>query len=116
MSELSPFQPQGPTALLAVNATSQTIAVKKYGTSKVPKFLQFVNLGGATVFVNMGMTPDVTAAIPIAGTPASGLPIQAGSTVIYETAGGHNADGAYVAAIAASAGPFSLYITPGEGT
>jgi DNA-binding beta-propeller fold protein YncE len=110
----SPFQSTGPTVLLGVTASSQQVLVAQAGTLKVPSQVMVANLSTNVVYIAFGSTTGVTAAIPVGGTPALGIPIPPSAVEVFSTPGG-DATGTYVAAIAAVAGPSNVTFTPGEG-
>lgn len=115
MSNLSPFQATGPTVLLGVTASSTVATIANTGTLKAPSAVMVANLSTNTVYIAFGAaTPGPTAAIPVAGTPALGVPIPPGIVEVFQTPGGDNG-GTYIAAIAGVAGPSSVTFTPGEG-
>ena len=117
-----PFTPAQPTQMLGVTATSQALAF-------VPDdVLLIYNAGANDIFITLGeSTTGLTAVIPTSGTPQNGFWVKAGTMMIVGTPSG----GTFVpsgqggsppqrisalAAIAAVAGPTSLYFTPGAGT
>jgi hypothetical protein len=94
------FRPvQAGTVNIAVNAGSQRVAVQSERSSS---HVRIVNNSGVTIFVEFG---DVT----IVATVATGLPIPAGAVEVLRL------DTTHIAAIAAVAGPSTIYFTPGEG-
>lgn len=115
MSLASAFQASGPTVLLAVSAASQQIAIAQTGTIKTPSTLRVYNSSANVVYIAFGAAaPGPTAAIPVGGTPALGLPVAPGAVEVFTVPGG-DGGGTYIAAMAAVAGPSNVFLTPGEG-
>jgi hypothetical protein len=109
--QLYPFQPTGPTVLAGVTATSATVLVANTGTQKAPQQVLIQNLSTVVCYFAFGPT----VAIPVAGTPANGIPVQAGVTVVYSPTVS-DPSGVTIATIAGVAGPSTLTFTPGEGS
>jgi hypothetical protein len=110
--QLYPFSPSGNTVLSGVTNASATINVANAGTNKIPQQILIQNLSTNVVYFAFA----ATVAIPVAGTPANGIPVQAGVTVVYTPTGGDATLGATISVIAGVAGPSSVTFTPGEGS
>jgi hypothetical protein len=110
--QLYPFAPTGNTVLSGVTASSATINVANAGTNKIPQQILIQNLSANVCY--FAFAPTVT--IPTAGSPANGIPVQAGVTVVYTPTGGDASLGAIISVIAGVAGPSNVTFTPGEGS
>ena len=95
------FLPAGKavTVNLGVTAASQQLL---FQTGIFSRHCRVYNASANDVFIEFGET-GITAAL------ATGIPVKAGTTQIFSAA--HQ----FVAAIAAVAGPSTVYFTPGEG-
>lgn len=114
MSIIAPFQATGLTVAIDVIATSAANTIPQAGTLKIPSQLLISNLSVNNVYVFISAAPTPVVAIPAPGTPANGVPVLAGQTVVYGVPGGDD-HGCYIAAIAGVAGPSRITVTPGEG-
>jgi hypothetical protein len=110
--QIYPFQPTGLTVLAAVINSSATVNVPNAGTQKVPQQLLVQNLSTNVCYFAQG----ATCTIPSAGSPANGIPVQPGVTVVYTVVGGDAVLGAIVSTNCAVAGPSNMTFTPGEGS
>lgn len=115
MSSITPFQVTGPTVLLGVTGSSQEVVVANSGTIKDPSQVMVVNLSTNTVYVAFGSVAGVVAAIPVAGSPALGMPVLPNAIEVFSVPGG-DGSGTRIAAIAGVAGPSNVTFTPGEGS
>lgn len=119
MSIAAPFQATGPSLLIAVTDAAQYVPLSNYDTilsspsQALLTNLSTVNLWFAFFRKKADGTVDNTApiAIPIAGTPASGIVILPGAIMTFSCPGAY-----FVGAIAGVAGPSSLIVVPGEGS
>jgi hypothetical protein len=100
---------------LGVTGSSQQVTIAQSGTIKDPSSVMVCNLSANTVYLAFGAATGVTAAIPVGGTPALGVPVPAGAVEVFNVPGG-DPTGTYIAAIAGVAGPSTVTFTPGEGT
>jgi hypothetical protein len=102
------FRAEGPTVFQNVTATS--VAVQVLVTPN--RHVRVYNAGTNVVYIRAGGS-GVVAAIPVAGTPAWGIPLAPGEVEVIRIADGDSQG--HIAAIAAVAGPTPVFYTPGEG-
>lgn len=105
------FAPQ-PTNTVAFAGTSTSTATPlqvKGALNNATQRLVY-NKGPNNAFLAWGKDNTVVAAIPVAGTPANGVPIAAGA--VYTLSYPPNA---FFAVVCAATETCTLYITPGEG-
>ena len=107
--QLSAFGPRGLTANIAANQTASA-PVKVVSSPSNFSTYQFVNVGGNTVYFAWDTTGGQAAAIPVAGTPAQGVPILSNEIVIYSLA-----PQAYISVICETGKTSNLLVTVGEG-
>ena len=100
------FRPTGPTVALSVSNVSASVQVTNITQANA---YRFHNGSGQEMFITWNATAAPTAAIPTPGTPTNSIPLHANATVVLTLD-----PNAFIAAIAAAVGPFTLYITPGE--
>lgn len=106
---MSSFSPYAKTGALSVGTASTSAAIPLPGSAVGWSHEVLVtNAGTNTVFVAFGGS-GVTAAVPVAGTPADGVAVAAGQTQAFSL----NAS-SYIAAIA-STGTNLVYFTAGVG-
>lgn len=108
-----PFSPLGNTVVISAASTAPT-AVQVSPTSGQMNVGQYrcVNSGTVMVFLGVGSTATIAgsrAVIPIAGTPASGVPLMPGAVEILRFN-----ENSYITAITSS-GTATVYVTPGQG-
>lgn len=104
------FAPQPTnTAALAVTSTSTVTPVQVKGALANATQRMVINDGTKTAFLAWGAS-NVVAAVPVAATPANGIPIPAGAIMVLSFP-----PNAYFAAICAGSDSTTLYIVPGEG-
>jgi hypothetical protein len=106
MSQMSPFKPGGNTVL--VNATTSAVASTAAlgGTAVLA-----VNASASiTAFVAFGSS-SVAAVAPTTGSPQTCVPIPPLGQRVFEVVGSQT----WASVIASSAGPSSVYLTPGTG-
>ena len=99
------FRPTGLTSLLSVSNVSASVQVNN---NTQANSYRFHNGSAQELFITWAAAAP-TAVIPTAGNPANGIPLHANATVVLTLD-----PNAFIAAIAAAAGPFNLFITPGE--
>lgn len=105
------FAPQPTnTAALSVTSTSTSAPIQVKGALNNATQRLLYNAGPNDCFLAWGPTSTLTAAIPVAGTPANGTPIPSGAILALSFP-----PNAYFAAVCATAQTATLYITPGEG-
>jgi hypothetical protein len=109
------FQPLGLTVAIDVTSTSAAFQVPNSGTVKGASQILVNNLSAAVVWIAFGTASSVAAVIPLVGTPANGIPVGPGVIETFSVPSGSDPSGVWLAAIAASAGPFRINVTPGEG-
>lgn len=113
MSNQTPFQEMGRTYVAVANGTSGTIIVT---ADSPPQQYSFYNANATTVYVNIGSAAgNTTAAVPVPGTPAYGMPIPGATRM---TLSGWQGQGSNVTIAVISVGPNitnQVFITPGEG-
>lgn len=107
---LCPFYSITQSAMLAVLATTANIQIPAVSaSSSLPLVsVRIVNSGTNPVFCNFGATSGVTAVIPTAGTPQSGVMLLPNTEKTFSVP-----DGWYLAAIASATGN-TLYVSAGE--
>jgi hypothetical protein len=107
---VSPFSPNGPTQLLTVTGTSQSV------TFPACDALLFYNAGTVVMFIQFGEAgQNLTAIAPTVGTPQPVTPIPPGMQVLLGTGYfGPGQNDVEVAVVGSTSGP--MYITPGLGT
>jgi hypothetical protein len=89
------------TVNIAANASSQNVQI--VSDKRLCNHVRVYNSGASPVFIEFGGSNSVAA------TTTTSMPIGAGDTRVFRLGG------IWVAAIAGSAGPFTIYFTPGEG-
>ncbi len=104
------FAPYGATVALAAGTASARVALTDTAAGTGERTVRVLNAGPETAFVAFGHAA-ATAAVPVAGAPAAGIPVPAG--------GGAEpfripADATHMAAVCAS-GTATLYVTVGQG-
>lgn len=109
MADILAFTLIGNTTELDCSTTSASVTLPDTGNSYGGGNYRLVNDGPDKVFIAIG-TGAVTAAIPVNGTPANGMPMEAGTTEVFGFP-----PGATLAAICPSS-TAKLYITGGQGT
>lgn len=108
------FNPQGNTVAFSVTGSAHT-AVQVSGpgspisNQQVYYIANSTLTGGVDVFVAMG-GPGVTAAVPVDGTPSNSFCVPHGTVQVVE-----GPPNAYFSMIGISAGPSTVYVTPGDG-
>ena len=103
------FGANGNTVALTVGIASASIALQlPGGLTKWTYQCLVTNSGANMAFVAFGAS-GIVAAIPVAGTPANGVPIAPNSTRAFTVNSGQ-----YIAAIASATGN-TLYATAGVG-
>ncbi|MDE2472695.1 MAG: hypothetical protein KGL35_29225 [Bradyrhizobium sp.] len=107
---MSSFSPLANTGSLSVGTSSTSAAIPLPGSATGWSHeCQVSNTGTNAVFVAFGGS-SVTAAIPVAGTPANGIPVPAGATVNFSLSGA-----SHIAAIASTV-TNAIYFTAGVGS
>jgi len=104
---MTAFVPLGNTAAITA-ATSAPTGVQITGALQY----RVINNGTITAYLGIGKTAaqaQTAAAIPVSGTPASGLPLVPGAVEIISAN-----DGAFFSAITASS-TTTIFVTPGDG-
>lgn len=110
MRDTRPFNVNGNTILVPADTVAPA-GVQADGQPNANQFRIF-NGGTVTAFLGIGVNAaaaTAAAVIPVAGTPAAGIPIPAGIVEVISAP-----PDAYFSAITAS-GTASVYVTPGEG-
>ncbi len=97
------FQPTGNTMLIAVTNTSAD------NTFTYTRQVLITNAGTNMAFISFGATTQTTV-IPVAGTPANGIPVLPGTQVSYTLP----LNATHIGALTASS-TTTLYVTGGEG-
>lgn len=92
------------TSALTVEVTTGNIAIGGAGDQVV-----LVNSGANVAYVNFGTDNTVAAAIPVSGTPASGMPLLPNSRTVFSLG-----SATFLAVIASATGN-TLLLTPGWG-
>lgn len=100
------FRPTGLTHLLSVSNVSSSVQVNNITQANA---YRFHNGSAQELFLTWATAAAPTAVAPTAGSPANGIPLHANATIVLTLD-----PNAFIAAIAAAAGPFNLFITPGE--
>lgn len=104
------FSPSANTGLLSVGTSSSSASLPLPGTlTSWKNQVLVVNTGANPVFIAFGGS-SITAAIPIAGTPANGFPVPAGGSQVFTL------NGASKIAGIASTGTNAVYFTAGVGS
>lgn len=104
------FSSSANTGMLSVGTSSTSVALPiPAALSAWSNQVLVVNAGANPVFVAFGGS-SVTAAIPVAGTPANGVPVPAGASQVFTVSGAVK-----IAAIAAT-GTNSVYFVAGVGS
>lgn len=104
------FTPSGNTAALSATDVSTATPIQVKGGNNNATQRKLYNAGTKDCFLAWGPSATLTAAIPVAGTPANGMPVAAGEISVESFP-----PNAYFAVVCASGQTTTLYITPGEG-
>lgn len=114
MATQTPFMEMGRTTVLIANATSGTTIIN---SDSPPSQFRFYNANATWVYVNIGSAAGNTvAAIPVAGTPAYGVPIAPQSQLTLTGWQGQGSNVTIAVINGAAANTLStVYVTPGEG-
>lgn len=107
---MSSFNPAADAGVISVTSSSVSAAIPLPGTlTGWNHEVVVVNTGSNPVYVAFGGS-GVTAAIPVSGTPANGIPVGAGATYTFSLSGQ-----SHIAAIA-STGTNSVFFAAGVGS
>lgn len=113
MSDIQLFSRSGNVIHLHASATSKNIQLftATAGQSVPSQTLKATNKSGQTAFVNVGVSANTSAVIPVSGTPAVGSPMLANSVAWFDIPPTHT----YVAVIT-DASSSEMYFELGQGS
>ncbi len=104
------FTAIGNTTALNAATTSNPTALRTGTSFGLNTDLLISNSGTGTVFITWGNNSAIVAVAPISGTPANGIPILAGETMVLGVG-----FATYVDAVTLT-GNSLVYFTPGQGS
>ncbi len=106
------FAPQGNTVFIAAAAASSGASAGVRVNGSVANATQRLvqNIGTKTAYLAGSLDSTIAAVAPTAGTPANGVPVQAGAILVLSYP-----PNTYFSAICASTDTTTLMLTPGEG-
>lgn len=106
MSNIGAFLPQGQTTAISVGATASTPVQVAVGGA--PNMNAYLLQATGACFVAM-TAAAANAVVPVPGTPANGIPLQANVPLLVE-----GPPNAWFSTIASTGTP-TVYVTPGDG-